>query len=135
MAHLRTFTDTRGSLTLATCGEDIPFEIHRAYWIHDVPKGEVRGEHANVKVHEFVVCVHGSVSIDVESATDRQTYHLRACDEGIIIPAESWSRQYNFSPDAVLMVLASGEYHAQEYINDYPEWKRHVAMKQNPHQE
>ena len=47
MKRLKTFTDERGSLTVAETGKDLPFEVKRAYWIYGVPKGHERGKHAN----------------------------------------------------------------------------------------
>jgi hypothetical protein len=37
-----------------------------------------------------------------------------------------WTVQYDYSPDAVLLVLASELYDAQEYIRDYAEF---LALK------
>ena len=39
MERLKTFTDKRGSLTLLEVGQDIPFEVARVFWIHNVPEG------------------------------------------------------------------------------------------------
>ena len=47
MKRLKTFTDERGSLTVAETGKDLPFEVKRAYWIYGVPEGHERGKHAN----------------------------------------------------------------------------------------
>jgi hypothetical protein len=33
-----------------------------------------------------------------------------------------WGTQYNYSPDAVLLVFASHEYDARDYIRDYDEF-------------
>ena len=43
MKRLKTFTDERGSLTVAETGKDLPFEVKRAYWIFGVPEGHERG--------------------------------------------------------------------------------------------
>lgn len=127
MEKLSTYTDERGSLTLCTVGREIPFRPERAYWIHHVPANAVRGQHANRVVDEYVICVHGSVTIEVEDASGLSTYELTSPDEGLVIPAMAWSRQYNFSPDAVLLVLASCPYDRSTYLDTYEEWKQ--AMK------
>jgi hypothetical protein len=33
-----------------------------------------------------------------------------------------WGSQYNYSPDAVLLVFASHEYDTDDYIRDYDEY-------------
>lgn len=126
--NLSTFTDARGSLTLCTVGREVPFQPQRAYWIHHVPQGSVRGEHANVVVDEYVVCVHGSVTVDIETAEGKRTYELASPDCGLVIPAMAWSRQYNFSSDAVLLVLASENYDRSTYIDTYGEWKYKISQ-------
>lgn len=123
MNKLDTFTDSRGSLTLSTVGKEIPFVPQRVYWIHHVPAGAVRGMHANRVVHEFVVCVSGAVSIDIQQPGEAsQTVRLTRPDQGVAIPAMAWSRQYDFTPDAVLLVLASGHYDRTAYLDTYDEW-------------
>ena len=38
-----------------------------------------------------------------------------------------WKEMYDFSPDAVLMVLASEVYKEEDYIRDYDEFLRMIA--------
>jgi hypothetical protein len=38
--------DDRGNLSVIEELTNIPFRIHRIYWIYDVPGGEFRGSHA-----------------------------------------------------------------------------------------
>ena len=39
--------------------------------------------------------------------------------EGLYVPNNMWREMYDFSPDAVLMVLASEVYKEDDYIRDY----------------
>ena len=41
-----------------------------------------------------------------------------------------WREMYDFSSDAVLMVLASELYDESDYIRDYDEFKKYI--KENP---
>lgn len=129
MDKLTTFTDSRGSLTLATVGKEIFFVPQRAYWVHHVPAGQTRGMHANRVVDEFVVCVSGAVSIEVQRPGEAGvTVRLSHPDQGLAIPAMAWSRQYDFTPNAVLLVLASGDYDRATYIDSYAEWLEACAQ-------
>jgi UDP-2-acetamido-3-amino-2,3-dideoxy-glucuronate N-acetyltransferase len=38
-----------------------------------------------------------------------------------------WATQYKFSSDAVLLVLASNVYKAEDYIRDYDEYLRLIS--------
>ena len=77
MDKLRTFTDSRGNLTIAEEGIEVPFKIQRVYWIHGVPEGEERGKHSNRVSSEYVIAVSGSVDITLEDTEGRRTYHHR----------------------------------------------------------
>ena len=127
MEKLKTFTDNRGSLTIAEEGIDVPFRIQRVYWIHSVPEGEERGKHSNKVSSEFVVAVSGSVDITLEDINGRTTYHLDAKDKGLLIPPDTWDEIRNFSPDAVLIVLASHSYDESTYIHSYDEFLKHIG--------
>ena len=41
---------------------------------------------------------------------------------GLHLPPRVWGIQYRFSPDAVLLVLASDRYSAADYIRNYDEF-------------
>lgn len=127
MDRLKTFTDSRGSLTIAEVGIDVPFNIQRVYWIHSVPPGEERGKHSNKVSWEYVVAVSGSVEITLESRSGRQTYLLDSKDKGLIIPPDTWDEIRNFSPDAVLLVLASHKYDESTYIHSYEEFLKQIG--------
>ena len=127
MDKLKTFTDKRGSLTIVEGRYDIPFDIQRVYWIHNVPQGEERGGHSNKEVYEYVIAVCGSVDITLEDKNGKKRYHLDAKDKGLLIPPDTWDELRNFSPDAVLLVLASHSYDETAYINSYEEFLQYIG--------
>lgn len=127
MNKLRTFTDSRGNLTIAEEGIEVPFKIQRVYWIHGVPQGEERGRHSNRVSSEYVIAVNGSVDITLEDSDGRRTYHLDSKEKGLLIPPDTWDEIKNFSPDAVLLVLASHSYDEEAYINSYEEFLQSIG--------
>lgn len=127
MDRLKTFTDKRGSLTIVEEGIDVPFGIQRVYWIHSVPQGEERGKHSNKVSSEYVVAVSGSVEITLEDINGRRIYLLDSKDKGLLIPPDTWDEIRNFSPDAVLLVLASHPYDESTYIHSYEEFLKHIG--------
>lgn len=127
MDRLKTYTDRRGNLTIAEEGKEVPFKIQRVYWIHGVPEGEERGKHSNTVSSEYVVAVSGSVEITLEDRNGRHTYLLNSKDKGLLIPPDTWDEIRNFSPDAVLLVLASHSYDESTYINSYEEFLKHIG--------
>lgn len=111
--------DMRGSLSAAEVGKHLPFEPRRYFLVFDVPSAEVRGEHAHKTLHQFLVCVHGSLAVVVDDGRNREQFTLDRPSLGLHIPPMVWATQYKYSPDTVLMVLASDVYNADDYIRDY----------------
>jgi len=114
--------DLRGSLSFAEVGQFLPFEAKRYFLVYEVKGHEVRGEHAHRETHQFLVCVKGSCSVVVDDGVNREEYELNSPGMAIHIPPMVWGIQYKYSSDAVLMVLASDKYDAEEYIRDYEEF-------------
>lgn len=126
MDKIKTYTDERGSLTIAESMGSVPFPITRIYWIYDVPQGVKRGFHANKLSYQYLVAVNGSVDICLEDKNGRRPYHLTSRSEGLLVPPETWNELTNFSPDAVLLVFASHTYDPTTYINSYSEFLEYI---------
>jgi len=122
LTHLRTVTDIRGDLLPIDLPEGLPFSPRRVFFVHGVPSKEVRGEHAHRKCQQFLVCVAGSVSCIVDDGTSRREYVLDDPSKGLHMPAMTWGTQYDYSPNAVLVVFASEKYDDADYIRDYGEF-------------
>lgn len=119
--------DLRGSLAVAELGKELPFEPKRFFIVHDVPSRHVRGEHAHRKLHQFLVCLKGELSLVVDDGARRQEVRLPGPEIGVHLPPMVWGVQYKFSPDAVLLVLASDVYDPADYIRDYEEYRRLIG--------
>jgi UDP-2-acetamido-3-amino-2,3-dideoxy-glucuronate N-acetyltransferase len=111
--------DLRGSLTFAEYDKSLPFIPRRFFLVFDVPSREVRGEHAHRECHQFLVCIKGSCSVVVDDGEKRTEVILNRPNLGLHIHPMVWATEYKYSPDAVLMVLASEIYKAEDYIRDY----------------
>jgi UDP-2-acetamido-3-amino-2,3-dideoxy-glucuronate N-acetyltransferase len=122
LIRLPVVDDVRGMLSFGEIRKDVPFEVKRYFLVFDVPSRHVRGEHAHKKLHQFLVCVHGSCNILVDDGENRQEFELDSPGIGVHIPPMIWAVEYKYSPDAVLLVLASDFYDASDYIRDYSEF-------------
>jgi UDP-2-acetamido-3-amino-2,3-dideoxy-glucuronate N-acetyltransferase len=125
--HLPVVRDLRGSLVVAELGKQLPFESKRFFVVHDVPSRHVRGEHAHRRLHQFLVCLKGELSLVVDDGSRRQEVRLHGPELGVHLPPMVWAVQYRFSPDAVLLVLASDAYDPADYIRDYEEYQRLIG--------
>jgi acetyltransferase-like isoleucine patch superfamily enzyme/dTDP-4-dehydrorhamnose 3,5-epimerase-like enzyme len=128
LVRLNQAADLRGSLVAAEFTE-FPFTPKRVFTVFDVPSRDVRGEHAHRACQQLLVCLRGSVSAVVDDGTSRQEYLLDHPSLGLYMPAMTWGTQYRYSPDAVLLVLASEAYDADDYIRDYETFLELVASR------
>lgn len=120
--------DMRGSLSVVEWGKELPFESKRCFWVFDVPSREVRGEHAHKELHQFLVCVKGSLALVVDDGINRTQIALNRPNLGLYIPPMVWGIQYKFSSDALLMVLTSDIYRTDDYIRDYDQFLSMAAQ-------
>jgi len=111
--------DLRGALTFGELAHPLPFEVKRYFVVFDVPSREVRGEHAHRTLHEFLVCLRGSCSVVLDDGVVRDEVELDTPTLGLHVPPRLWRVHYKYSPDAMLLVLASDLYDAGDYIRDY----------------
>lgn len=123
LINLEKHGDERGSLIALEPDINVPFDIKRVYYIFDTKMGIDRGFHAHKKLKQLLICTSGSVDIDVEYGTTKQTYHLDNPSQGLLIEGLVWRVMKNFETDAVLMVLASEKYDEQDYLRDYQKFK------------
>ncbi len=116
--------DLKGALSFGEIGQHLPFEVKRYFVIYDVPSREVRGEHAHYMLHEFLICLRGSCAVALDDGRTRDEVALDSPTIGLHVPPMVWRVHYKYSPDAMLLVLASDLYRAEDYIRDYDTFVR-----------
>jgi UDP-2-acetamido-3-amino-2,3-dideoxy-glucuronate N-acetyltransferase len=131
LRQIRSAVDLRGSLVAADFSTDLPFVPRRAFTVFHVPTKDVRGEHAHRACQQFLLCLAGSVHAVVDNGATRQEFLLNQPDVGLYVPAMVWGSQYHYSPDAVLLVFASHEYDAEDYIRDYDDYLALVSKSRS----
>jgi UDP-2-acetamido-3-amino-2,3-dideoxy-glucuronate N-acetyltransferase len=125
--HLQRAVDLRGRLVAAQAPDHVPFVPRRAFLVYDVPGRDVRGEHAHRQCHQFLIAARGSLDVIVDSGREREEILLDRPELGLYLPPMVWAVQHHFSQDAVLLVLASDPYDADDYIRSYDEFLDAVA--------
>jgi len=115
-----------GFLSVAEVQKDIPFEIRRVYWTYGVPPDTLRGMHAHKKLEQAIFALHGSLIIDLDNGKNtKMQFTLDSPNLGLYIPI-MWWRNIRFSPNAVLLSLASEYYSEDDYFRDHGEFVRAV---------
>lgn len=118
LINLETHTDKRGNLTVI---EDIfPFPMKRIFYIYGVDDSE-RGGHRHHKTIQAAICLQGRCEIYCNNGTSKSHYILDAPSKCLILCPEDWHKMYNFTPNAILMVVASEIFDPNDYIFEpYP---------------
>lgn len=118
--------DSRGQLIALEALKDIPFEIKRVYYIYDTKANVTRGFHAHKNLKQVLICVSGSCKILLDDGKEKSVVPLNSPTEGLFLSHNIWREMFDFSPDAVLLVLASEHYDENDYIRDYDEFLNFV---------
>ena len=121
--------DERGQLVAIEELKDIPFSPKRIYYIYGTQEGVRRGFHAHKKLEQILVCVSGSCKIYMDDGTDTDNVLLDNPYDGLYIGPNMWHEMFDFSSDAVLLVLASDYYNESDYIRNYNEFVQYIAEK------
>jgi dTDP-4-dehydrorhamnose 3,5-epimerase-like enzyme len=113
LIDLKTFTDIRGNLTVIE--NVLPFQIKRVFYIYGVDDS-VRGGHRHHKTIQAAICIKGECKISNNNGKIREIYHLDKPSECLILEPQDWHQMFDFSKDAILMVLASENFDEKDYI-------------------
>ena len=119
LLELNQLGDERGLLTVIEESITIPFEIKRVYYIYGTGGGVVRGCHAHYKTRQLLVSVSGSCTISLDDTRRKMKVKLDSPTKALLLEPNDWHEMINFSPDCVLLVLASHLYDSEDYIRDY----------------
>ena len=121
--------DTRGQLIAIEANKDVPFEVKRVYYMYDTGEGVRRGYHAHKQLQQVLICIHGSCKILLDNGIEKEIVPLDDPSIGLFIGNNMWREMFDFSSDAVLMVLASEYYDESDYIRNYDDFLKFVGVK------
>ncbi len=116
MAHfiqLKNFSDNRGNLTVIE--KEIPFDIKRIFYIYGVDDS-IRGGHRHHTTTQAAICINGSCIITNDNGITKEDFLMNHPEKCLIINPEDWHTMHHFTADAVLLVLASTPFDANDYI-------------------
>ena len=112
----------RGNLSVGNFSQEIPFDPKRYFLVFDVPSQEYRGQHAHHECHQFLICIQGSINIEIDDGNNSTEVLLDSPGVGVYLPPLTWATQCNHSSDSILLVFASHVYEEKDYIRDYEDF-------------
>ena len=127
--NFKEYGDERGNLVVAEGdGMDVPFAIKRVFYMYGSDDEVIRGQHANRKTEFVLINVSGTSKVKVDNGYETEIIELNKPRMGLYLKTMVWKDMYDFSPDSVLLVLASEHYDGEEYIRDYEEFIKEVKQ-------
>lgn len=111
--------DLRGNLSFIEGGKDVPFDIARVYYLHDVPFGAERGGHAHRRLQQAIIALSGRFLLRTHDGTTWSEREVVDPTEAVLIPTMTWRELVRFSSGAVCLVLASRHHEEDDYIRDF----------------
>lgn len=120
LLRLPTFTDKRGTLTVADGEDFIPFRVARYFVVRDVPAGETRGRHQQLEGHELISCLAGACTVELRGRDGEATHRLDRPEQAVHVPPQTWVECRDFTADAVLLVLCSNAYDPLDQVGESP---------------
>lgn len=119
MIDFQCHDDNRGSLVVAEYQKEIPFVVKRIYYLFGGDIQTRRGYHSHKKLEQIYISINGSCKVMLTNGKEKNIVLLDKKDQGLYIGHNVWREIFDFSEDAVLLVLASEKYDESDYIRDY----------------
>ena len=121
--NIEALSDERGHLAVLDNKDIVPFDIKRIYYLYGIDCGVKRGFHAHKKLHQIAICIAGECIMTLDNGKTRKDLCLNNPLLGVDLPPMLWHEMSQFSPDCILLVLASDYYNEGDYIRDYDLFK------------
>ncbi len=116
--------DSRGILSSIEQNQDVPFNIKRVFYIHQI-KGS-RGGHALINTDQLLLPLCGHFKVKVYDRQHSKVFILNDITKGLYIPRLIFLEMFDFSENAVCMVLANSKYNKNKYLRSLEEFKSYI---------
>lgn len=118
--------DDRGVLTSIEAINDIPIEISRIFYMHNMTAD--RGGHSHIDTDQVVVLVHGAATLKLTCRDGRTCdYRLNDPCKGLYLPRLTFVEICELTEDAVCLVLANTLYDMSKSLRNMQDYKDYLA--------
>lgn len=128
LIDMKVFGDERGHLVSFEKENNCPFDINRSFYIFDTKPGIARGAHANRNSEFLMIPINGSCKVKIDDGKTQEIVDLNTPKQGLYLDKMLWKEMYDFSYNAILLVLTNTYYDEKEYIRDYEEFLKEVNV-------
>ncbi len=122
--------DARGQVNFLSFDDKLGFVPKRLFWLHHIAPGQWRGRHGHRESHLVTLLLNGSCKVHLDDGKVKETVVLDDPSRAVHIGPMVWHELTDFTPQAVILVIASTLYDEAEYLRDYEAFKIAVAGRQ-----
>ncbi len=98
--------------------------VKRAFFIQDVKKLGIRGNHAHKETYQLLFPLTGAFELHIDSPNGGWTYTLEASgNEGVIVPPLNWLWIRILRPKTIIGVLCDKEYIESDYLREHGKYE------------
>lgn len=113
LIQLPTFDNQKGILTVIE--KIFTSDIKRVFFIKNAGTHS-RGGHKHYKATNALICVNGSCTIETKTDKESTFFELKEANQCLIIQPNEYRYMYNFSDDAILLVVSDAYFEETDYI-------------------
>lgn len=123
LMKLNSIGQPSGILTVVeNCADNMPFDIKRIFYLHNLADGAVRGGHTHITSQEIIIPVAGGFTLTLDDGTRQQSFIMDNRTEGMYVAPGIWRTLSDFLAGTVILVLSSEPFREDDYIRDYNEY-------------
>lgn len=116
------FIDENGILVPIEEKIDVPFKIARVFYISNLKKGDVRGEHAHRKCQQVLICLQGECEVVCDNGKFKKKFRLQDPTQALYIPPLVWTIHKFLKDGSIFLVLADQKFDESDYIRSYEDF-------------
>ena len=122
---IKTIKSLNGDISIIDRKNNLPFEIKRIFYVHNIPQDSERGGHAHKTLEQFIWAINGILEVKAISQNMKKfNYLLKSPYEGLYLPPMIWSNQFSRSKNSIYCVAASDYYAEKDYIRDWEKFSK-----------
>jgi dTDP-4-dehydrorhamnose 3,5-epimerase-like enzyme len=112
---IKTYSDRRGDLSFVQNTKK--FKFSRIYYIHNIKKKTIRGEHYHKKNRQLIICIKGQVELRIIDLKKNKQTKLTLDDPkvGTFIENFQWHSMC-CSKNSIILVLAEKTFSKKDYF-------------------
>lgn len=118
--------DPRGNLIVIEGEQTIPFSIMRIFYMNKVT--EDRGGHAHTDTDQVIIPINGSFKVTLSDGHEKQLFDFNDPEKGLFVPKMIFTELFEFSSDAVCLVLANTHYDIGKSLRTWQEYLNYIEI-------